>query len=67
MIFTSVRTTVDEGCAEAITVSYWRDEASISARREQVEHRQAQNRAGEWYDQFAVRVARVERAYERGS
>lgn len=48
---------------EGITVSYWRDEASIAAWREQADHRVAQARAARWYDHFTVRVARVERAY----
>ena len=47
-----------------ITVSYWRDEASISAWKRNAEHQQAQ-RSGQatWYTDYAVRVAKVERAY----
>jgi len=47
-----------------ITVSYWRDEAAISAWQRNTEHQQAQ-RGGQatWYADYAVRVARVERAY----
>ena len=47
-----------------ITVSYWRDEAAITAWREEVEHvaARAQGRA-EWYESYELRVARVERAY----
>ncbi|MBI5169063.1 MAG: antibiotic biosynthesis monooxygenase [Candidatus Eisenbacteria bacterium] len=47
-----------------ITVSYWRDEACIAAWKRQAAHVAAQ-RAGHsrWYADFAVRVARVERAY----
>lgn len=47
-----------------ITVSYWRDEDSIRLWREHVEHRLARD-AGrrDWYERFAVRVAKVERAY----
>jgi len=47
-----------------ITVSYWRDEASIAAWKRDTEHQQAQ-RAGRqvWYADYQVRVARVERAY----
>jgi len=50
------------GCG--ITVSYWRDEASILAWKRDTEHQQAQ-RGGQqtWYDDYQVRVARVERAY----
>lgn len=47
-----------------ITVSYWRDEASIAAWKRQAAHVAAQQAGHErWYEDFAVRVARVERAY----
>jgi heme-degrading monooxygenase HmoA len=47
-----------------ITVSYWRDEASILAWRAQLEHAQARARGREvWYQHYELRVARVERAY----
>jgi heme-degrading monooxygenase HmoA len=47
-----------------ITVSYWRDEASIAGWRAETRHRAAQD-AGRrrWYDHYEVRVAKVERAY----
>lgn len=47
-----------------ITVSYWRDEAAIAAWKRDIEHQQAQ-RAGQaaWYEDYHVRVAKVERAY----
>jgi heme-degrading monooxygenase HmoA len=47
-----------------ITVSYWRDEESISAWRDQADHAmtRADGRA-HWYDSIAVHVARVERSY----
>ena len=47
-----------------ITVSYWRDEASIRAWKRDTEHEKAQ-RAGQrlWYERYQVRVAKVERAY----
>jgi heme-degrading monooxygenase HmoA len=47
-----------------ITVSYWRDEASIRAWKRDTEHQQAQ-RAGQqtWYADYQVRIAKVERAY----
>lgn len=47
-----------------LTVSYWRDEASIMAWKRDNEHQQAQ-RGGQqtWYDDYQVRVAKVERAY----
>lgn len=47
-----------------ITVSYWADEASIAAWRQEAEHRWAQEEGRtRWYERYAVRVARVERAY----
>lgn len=47
-----------------ITVSYWRDEASILRWREHADHLVAQ-RAGRqrWYRAYRVRVCRVEREY----
>ena len=50
-----------------ITVSYWRDEASIRAWKRDTEHEKAQ-RAGQrtWYSHYSVRIAKVERAYESG-
>jgi heme-degrading monooxygenase HmoA len=47
-----------------ITVSYWRDEASIAAWKRDTEHQKAQ-RGGQhtWYADYEVRVAKVERAY----
>lgn len=47
-----------------ITVSYWRDEASILAWKRQADHLAAQRYGIErWYAHYALRVARVERAY----
>jgi heme-degrading monooxygenase HmoA len=47
-----------------ITVSYWRDEASIKAWREHADHATAR-KAGraKWYRAFTARVCRVEREY----
>jgi heme-degrading monooxygenase HmoA len=47
-----------------ITVSYWKNEEDIRRWKQQAEHLQAQQ-AGRmhWYEEFAVRVAKVERAY----
>src|SRR5207237_9643556 len=47
-----------------ITVSYWRTLEDIDGWRKEVEHRlvQQQGRA-KWYDRFALRVCKVERAY----
>ena len=45
-----------------ITVSYWSDEASIGSWREHVEHAVAQERGrSDWYANYTLRVARVER------
>ena len=51
-----------------ITVSYWRDEAAIIAWKRDTEHEKAQQ-AGQqsWYEQYQVRVAKVERAYGFGA
>jgi heme-degrading monooxygenase HmoA len=47
-----------------ITVSYWRDEESITAWRRHAEHTAIRQRGREqWYEAFDVRVAKVERAY----
>lgn len=54
---------VREGSGLGITVSYWRDPASIEAWRTNAEHLVAQDRGRrEWYAAFELRVARVERA-----
>jgi heme-degrading monooxygenase HmoA len=51
-----------------LTVSYWRDEAAIAAWKRDAEHQRAQ-RGGQqsWYDDYVVRVAKVERAYGKPS
>lgn len=47
-----------------ITVSYWKDEASIAAWRANAEHQVAQQKGrGQWYTEYQLRIARVERAY----
>jgi heme-degrading monooxygenase HmoA len=47
-----------------ITVSYWKDEASIAEWRRHSEHLVAQQRGrSEWYQHYELRIARVERAY----
>jgi heme-degrading monooxygenase HmoA len=47
-----------------ITVSYWRDEASIAQWKRQMDHAKAQERGKrEWYQHYELRVAKVERAY----
>lgn len=51
-----------------ITVSYWSSEESIAAWRNHLEHKPAQE-AGKrvWYADYALRVAKVERAYGKSS
>lgn len=47
-----------------ITVSYWKDEESIKAWKQQTDHLMAQKMGKEkWYESYRVRVARVERDY----
>ena len=47
-----------------ITVSYWRDEASIQGWKRDAEHQKAQRGGRQaWYADYTVRVAKVERAY----
>jgi heme-degrading monooxygenase HmoA len=46
-----------------ITVSYWSSLEAIKTWKENIDHRQAQSRAGDWYRSFRVRVCRVEREY----
>lgn len=49
-----------------ITVSYWRDEASIAGWKAHGEHAEAQRLGWDrWYEAFRLRVCRVER--ESGS
>lgn len=50
--------------AAGITVSYWRDEAAITAWKNNVEHEEARRMGRRtWYKDYRLRVARVERAY----
>ncbi|MDB6034670.1 MAG: hypothetical protein JWM16_5008 [Verrucomicrobiales bacterium] len=47
-----------------ITVSYWSNEQAITAWEAHVEHKSAQELGQRvWYDNYQVRVAKVERAY----
>ncbi|HEU0043271.1 antibiotic biosynthesis monooxygenase [Sphingomonas sp.] len=48
-----------------ITVSYWADEASARAWRDQPDHAATRQRGRtRWYDGYTVTVARVERGYD---
>ncbi len=47
-----------------ITISYWESEEAIANWKKQVEHRKAQQRGrNDWYENYDVHVAKVERAY----
>ena len=47
-----------------ITVSYWASEEALRAWKANVEHRIAQERGRrEWYAEYTVRIAKVERVY----
>jgi len=46
-----------------ISVSYWASLEAIQAWKENAEHREAQQRAKDWYGSFRVRVCRVEKEY----
>ena len=53
-----------DGEGFGITTAYFDSEASIKAWREHAEHASTRQRGREaWYSQYAVRVAKVERAY----
>lgn len=55
-----------DGAGFGITVSYWRDEESIAGWKRNAAHLAAQRGGHErWYEDFATRVARVERAYAK--
>jgi heme-degrading monooxygenase HmoA len=48
-----------------ITVSYWRDLESIKRWRDNADHTIARNRGrSDWYNNFKIRIAKVERDYE---
>lgn len=46
-----------------ISVSYWTSLEAIKAWKDNATHRQAQSRTKDWYENFRVRVCRVEREY----
>ncbi|BDD04948.1 antibiotic biosynthesis monooxygenase [Aureibacter tunicatorum] len=47
-----------------ITVSYWKDEASILKWKQNLQHRIAQEKGkSEWYQSYRTRVCKVERDY----
>lgn len=49
-----------------ITVSYWKDEASILAWKANLVHQEAQAKGKElWYTDYRIRIAKVERDYAK--
>jgi heme-degrading monooxygenase HmoA len=51
-----------------ITASYWASEESITAWKQQLDHKAAQEGGKRvWYSGYHLRVAKVERAYGRAS
>jgi heme-degrading monooxygenase HmoA len=51
----------------SLSVSYWRDDESIRCWKQNAEHLIAQKLGKEkWYPAYAIKVARVERAYSQG-
>ncbi len=48
-----------------ITISYWKDEASIKKWKNHFEHQIAQDQGKQdWYQSYIVRVCKVERSYD---
>ena len=48
-----------------ITVSYWADDASAIAWRDQADHRAMRDEGrARWYAEYSITVARVERGYD---
>lgn len=48
-----------------ITVSYWRDDACAKAWRDHPDHTVIRERGrGEWYSEYSLHVARIERGYD---
>ncbi|MEH6703017.1 antibiotic biosynthesis monooxygenase family protein [Parasphingorhabdus sp.] len=48
-----------------ITVSYWRDDASAKAWRDHPDHAVIRERGrGDWYSEYTLHVARIERGYD---
>ena len=49
-----------------ITVSYWESEEAIANWKRNAEHLEAQRKGrAEWYEHYTVRIAKVDRAYEK--
>lgn len=56
-----VYATTPEG--EEVAISFWPDEQSIHAWRNDEDHRAAQRRNGRWYASFRIQVGRISRDY----
>lgn len=62
--FLGVESTRDE-TGLGITVSYWKDEASIANWKANGEHQNARAQGNKvWYEHYELRVAKIERAYD---
>ena len=62
--FLGVRSVRDPQTGEGITVSYWRDDASARAWKQNADHLEAQRRGREeWYVDYSTVVASVDRYY----
>jgi len=58
--------TVRDATGFGITVSYWTSPDAISAWKQQLDHRRAQEAGKDvWYSDYHLRIARVERAYPK--
>jgi len=48
-----------------ITISYWKDENSAKAWRDNEEHKRIRNKGREiWDDQYSLQVTKIERSYD---
>lgn len=53
---------------ERLTVSYWDSEDAIHSWQQHPEHKKAQATGiARWYNDYRIRIAKVERAYEKRS
>lgn len=65
--FLGLESTRDAG-GFGITLAYWESEAAIAAWKRVAAHQQAQRLGHErWYEDFHLRIARVERAYTKAT
>lgn len=57
---------VRDAGGRGITVSYWKDEASILKWKSNYEHREIQKLGKEkWYTRYSLRISRVTREYHK--